>query len=88
MRFLMVDDAATAEFFHLLATGAGREGHPIVALDQLLRNMRRNRQVLPERDVLAYFILAWNAWRDGKPLSRMQGPRGGAWTSDNFPVPH
>ena len=88
MRFLMVDDAATAEFFHLLATGAGREGHPIVALDQRLRNMRRNRQVLPERDVLAYFILAWNAWRDGKPLSRMQGPRGGAWTSDNFPVPH
>ena len=88
MRFLAVDDAAASEFFHLLATGAGHEGHPIVALDQRLRNLRRNRQILPDRDVIAYFVISWNAWRDGKELKRMQGPRGGAWTERNFPTPH
>ena len=88
MKFLQIDDAAAVEFFHLLVTGAGRKGDPIVALDQRLRRLRRDRRVEPDRDVLSFFILSWNAWRDGKSMTKFQRPRSGSWTKNNFPVPH
>ena len=87
LKFLDLDDAAAVEFFHLLATGAGHQGDPIVALDQRLRRMRRERRVEPDRDVLSFFILAWNAWRDGKSMTKFQRPHGGAWNATTFPVP-
>lgn len=59
-----------------------------VTLDKRLQRMRREGLKMPERDYLALFILAWNAWRDGKQMSKFQRPRGGRWSEANFPEPH
>lgn len=86
--FMQIDAADTVEFFTLLARGAGTQGHPIVTLDKRLQRQRREGLKMPHRDYLALFILAWNAWRDGKQMSKFQRPRGGRWSEDNFPEPH
>lgn len=86
--FGRIDPAKTLEFFTLLARGAGTSGNPIVTLDKRLQSMRRNGVKVPSRDYLAFFILAWNAWRDGRQMAKFQRPRGGRWAEDNFPEPH
>lgn len=85
--FDRLDSEATREFFRLLATGAGTEGHPINALDQRLRRMRKQQVAVTEREGLALHIQAWNAWRGGRQLTRFQRPKGGNWTVNNFPEP-
>lgn len=85
--FARLDAQACLDFFTLLARGAGTAGHPIVTLDKRLQRMRRESVVLPDRDVLALFIVAWNAWRQGKQVTKFQRPAGGRYTEDNFPVP-
>lgn len=84
--FQAVDAAGAAEFFHRLATGAGTSGDPINTLDQKLRRQRRAGQRVTARDELATFIQAWNAWRDGRTVTQLLRPKGGAWTPKNFPV--
>lgn len=37
-------------------------------------------------DRVAYFITAWNHFRSGGRISKLQGPKGG-WTKRNFPEP-
>lgn len=86
-RFMEIDREGCREFFRLLATGAGVEGHPIVALDRRLARIRREGLKASQRDLLAFFVLAWNAWRDNRDMTKFQRPRGGAWTKDNFPTP-
>lgn len=86
--FGRIDVQCATEFFTLLARGAGTTGHPIVTLDKRLQAMRRNGVKIPTRDYLAFFILAWNAWRDGRQMAKFQRPRGGRWAEDNFPEPH
>lgn len=86
--FARVDALKAVEFFTLLARGAGTEGHPIVTLDKRLQRHRREGIKVPARDNLAFFILAWNAWRDGRQMTKFQRPRGGRWAEDNFPEPH
>jgi len=85
--FADIDPDACERFFTLLARGAGGEGHPITTLDKRLQRMRRDGLKMPDRDYLALFILAWNAWRAGRQMSKFQRPRGGRWSEENFPVP-
>ena len=85
--FFTIDPEAAAEFFTLLARGAGTEGHPIVTLDKRLSKLRRDSTKIPPRDHLAMFIQAWNAWRSGRTMLKFQRPRGGAWSAVNYPVP-
>lgn len=85
--FALIDKAATVEFFTLLARGAGTQGHPIVTLDKRLQRIRREGLKVAHRDYLAFFIQAWNAWRDGRQMTKFQRPRGGTWNESNFPVP-
>lgn len=87
LTFADLDPEATERFFTLLARGAGGEGHPITTLDKRLQRNRREGLKMPDRDYLALFILAWNAWRAGKKMSKFQRPRGGRWSDENFPVP-
>lgn len=87
IRFMQVDAASAVEFFTLLARGAGTEGHPIVTLDKRLQRNRREGLKMTGRDYLSLFILAWNAWRDGRQMAKFQRPRGGSWNEDNFPEP-
>jgi len=88
-RFSEVDTAATVEFFGLLASGVGlTHGHPILALDKRLRRIRKEGIKVSTRDYIAFFVLAWNAWRDGRSLTKFQRPLGGSWSAANFPTPH
>lgn len=75
--------ARTFRFLHQLATGVGlQEGDPILALDRRLRNIRRSGIRLSQREYLAYFIRAWNAWVTGERLQKMQLNR---LTAENYP---
>lgn len=87
IQFTRIDPEACEEFFTLLARGAGGEGHPITTLDKRLQRHRREGLKMPDRDYLSLFILAWNAWRSGKAMSKFQRPRGGRWSEDNYPEP-
>ncbi|MFM8798733.1 MAG: hypothetical protein ACKODT_07235 [Fluviibacter sp.] len=70
-------------FLNKLSTGTSlAEGDPILALDRRLRNIRRGGVKTSQREYLAYFIKAWNAWVMGDRLVRMQlSPL----TENNFP---
>lgn len=85
--FYRIDPESAAEFFHLLSTGAGTEGHPIVTLDKRLARLRREQLRMPTRDYVAMFVQAWNAWREGRQMFKFQRPRGGSWSAANFPEP-
>lgn len=61
------------------------EGHPIHTLDKRLRRIRRERVKVSSRDYLALFIQAFNAWREGRLITKFQRPRGGSWNVSNFP---
>lgn len=62
------------------------EGHPIYTLDRRLRRIRKEGIKTSNRDYLAFLILAWNAWRDGRRMTKFQRPDGGSWSAENFPV--
>lgn len=62
------------------------EGHPIYTLDRRLRRIRKEGIKTSNRDYLAFLILAWNAWRDGRRMTKFQRPTGGSWSAENFPV--
>lgn len=85
--FGRIDEVATAEFFRLLARGAGTEGNPINTLDKRLQRIRKDVVRLPSRDYIALFVVAWNAWRDGRRITQFLRPKGGQWSESNFPVP-
>lgn len=87
-KFCQIHSDDTIKFINLLESGAGlEEGSPILALIQRQRKIRREGLVIPPRDMLSFYILAWNAWRDGKSLTKFQRPRGGSWTATSFPIP-
>ena len=88
LAFAEIDPVACERFFTLLARGAGGEGHPITTLDKRLQRHRREGLKMPDRDYLALLILAWNAWRDGKSITKFQRPPGGRWSEGNYPEPH
>lgn len=85
--FTRKNPAAAAEFFHMLAKGAGGEDHPITVLDKRLQRHRREGIRISARDTLGLYIQAWNAWRRGVKLTRFQRPRGAHWTETTFPKP-
>lgn len=87
LRFEQVDPEAAAEFFHLLATGAGFEGDPINTLSQKLTRQRTNKIKVVARDQLAMFVQAWNAWREDRLLKHLVRPKSGRWSVENFPEP-
>ncbi len=61
------------------------EGHPVHTLDRRLRSIRKQSIKLPNRDYLALFIQAFNAYRKGRKISQFLRPAGGAWTAETFP---
>lgn len=61
-------------------------GHPVLAFRARIWNAVETQERLSEQEQLALIILAWNAWREGRTLTRMQLPKGGL-TPRNFPEP-
>lgn len=61
------------QFLQRLHTGVGlAEGDPILALDRRLRAIRRTNVRVSQREYLASFIKAWNAWVSGNSLQKIQ----------------
>lgn len=86
-RFAQIDPVAAKDFFQALSQGGSPVGHPINTLDKRLQRQRREGLKMSQRDYLALFFIAWNAWRDNKKITKFQRPRGGSWTAETFPEP-
>ncbi|MEG8184274.1 hypothetical protein GZH49_38110 [Nocardia terpenica] len=87
IRLTEIDTDAAGEFVHLWDCGAGlAEGSPILALRERLDLIRSTRIRTSDRDQIGFIVTAWNHWRRGKQVSKLQRPRGG-WTATNFPEP-
>lgn len=69
-RLHAVDGFACAEFFHRLATLEELPaGSPILALHRRLSANEGLNSRMAQRQVLAYIVMAWNAWRKGESRS-------------------
>lgn len=88
MRFREIDPDAAVTFLDKLSTGAGLEqGSPILALINRQRRIQREGFKISNREMLAFYIQSWNAWREGRSMDRFVRPRGGSWAADTFPKP-
>lgn len=80
---MQIHPGRASRFIRNLVTGASlNEGDPILALDRRLRNIRRSGVKVSQREYLAYFIKAWNAWVMGDRLQKLQLS---ALTEESFP---
>lgn len=80
---LQIHPERADKFIRSLVSGASlSEGDPILALDRRLRNIRRSGVKVSQREYLAYFIKAWNAWVMGDRLQKLQLSN---LTEDSFP---
>lgn len=83
-----IDDEWACRFFDAVRDGEGlHRGDPSLALRKRLLRLVATREKQAERDWIAYFVMAWNAFRDHRDMVKLQGPRGGAWTAATFPQP-
>lgn len=88
LRLRQIDGEAQREFAELLYSGAGLDaGSPILALRERLDRIRENKIKTSDREFIAFMVVAWNAWRDGRRLTKLQRPKVGTWTRENFPEP-
>lgn len=84
-----INKAQAEEFLMRVADGVNLGyKHPAMALRRRLRNIREDANGGAIRDnlMMAYLIIAWNAFRKGKELQSVLLPKGGL-TSENFPEP-
>lgn len=80
---LQINPTRATKFISQLVSGASlAEGDPILALDRRLRNIRRSGVKVTQREYLAYFIKAWNAWVMGDRLQKLQLS---SLTEESFP---
>lgn len=74
------------EFFAKLASGIDLQvGSPILALRNRLIKIQSDRIRISDRDLIGFVVKAFNAWRKGETWTKVQRPRGGTWSKDNFP---
>lgn len=76
------------EFLENVAMGAGLEyGNAALTLrNRLIRDRLARRGALSDRDAAALMIMAWNAYREHRSISKLQLPN--PLTPQNFPEPH
>lgn len=73
------------EFMGLLASGANLyEGSPILALRNRLLKIQLDKIRMSDRELIGYVVNAFNNYRKGINISRVQTPKG-SWTKENFP---
>lgn len=66
-RFDQINPDAALEFMHSLGTLANLpENSPILALHRRLSGMAPGRPATRQWETIAYFFMAWNAWRKGE----------------------
>ena len=80
------EDARTF-YCEQLGEGIGIEhGDPAGPLQARFRRAQPNGRRMHPDEQMRYTLLAWNAYREGRPLTKLQAPRGG-WNPRNFPTP-
>jgi hypothetical protein len=85
--FSRIDHEDSTFFFDRLADGQGlTEGDPIYRLREKITSERNVRGTTPYRFLVAITIKAWNAYREGTPVHRLQWRMGGA-NPEPFPEP-
>lgn len=62
------------------------EGDPALALLNRYERIRDHGIRINADEVVRFALLAWNHFRAGSAISKLQSPKGG-WTKDNFPHP-
>jgi hypothetical protein len=73
------------EFFTGLSEGSGLEcNSPILVLRNRFIKIAAESQRVSQRDVLGYIILAYNHWRRGNTITKLQRPAAG-WNRDTYP---
>lgn len=81
------DHAAADEFFARILTGENcPPGDPALAFRNRIWNAKDSGERLNQYEQLGYLIMAWNATRENRTLSRLAPPRGG-FTPKTFPEP-
>lgn len=84
--FSRLDAEETHQFFDQYVSGANLpDRSAVLALRNKMARLRVDRLSRPEQ--LALFVRAWNAFREGRPLDRMQITRSGDLNNLNFPQP-
>ena len=85
-----IDATAATWFMQRIADGAGLQlGHPVLVFRDRLRRERdalRGRGSVSPDLILALLIKAWNAYRAGDSITKLQLPTGGL-TAESFPIP-
>lgn len=66
-----VDSTAMLEFFTALAEGGEPKNSPITLLDKRLAMLSRSTKRFSQFEVVSLTLTAWNAWRDGRTLTRL-----------------
>ncbi len=88
VRLHEIAPAECAEFFELMLSGAGLAADsPILALRERLDRIKTYKITTSDRELLALFVVTWNAVREQRPLTKVLLPKGGL-TRENFPQPH
>ncbi|MFJ9368771.1 hypothetical protein ACIRRA_30695 [Nocardia sp. NPDC101769] len=87
IRLTEIDPIAAAEFVRLWDSGVGLAADsPILALRDRLDSIRVTRLRVSDRDQIGLIVTAWNLWRRGRAVTKLQRPKGG-FTAENFPEP-
>lgn len=85
--FSLIDENDAKDFFEGLLSGTNlKPGSPILALRNRLQRILSERESITELERWGYYITAWNAFRQGNIVTRVQTPRGG-FKVKNFPTP-
>lgn len=85
--FNNIDSEDCAHFFERLSSEVGHvKGDPIYELRRTLANSRDHRSERSRTWLLAITIKAWNAYRDGEPVSLYKFRSGGS-NPEKFPEP-
>lgn len=87
MLFHGSDHLAAEVFLEKVLAGADLgEGHPALAFRNRIWRAREVGERLNQHEQLAYLIIAWNAFKDDRQITRLQAPKG-KLTPANFPEP-
>jgi len=83
-----IDEIDAETFFvDLLIDGIGvTANHPVLALKVRLAHEDKKARTVVDFNKMAYIVMAWNKWRKGESITRLNAPKSG-WTADNFPNP-
>ena len=77
------------DFYTSLATGEQlRRDDPRLVLRNRISKDAQLRGPAADFEKRALTFRAWNAWRDGDVITKLQGPRGIGWNHKNFPRPY